>query len=260
MVEQEKDTMKIQYCSDLHLEFPENKKFLDRHPLEPAGEVLLLAGDILPLSLHSKQAAFIDYVADHFEAVYWIPGNHEYYQYDLATVANPLLEQLRSNVWIVNNRVIQYKEVNFICSTLWSKISPVNALDIQRSISDFFAIRWQGEKFTTRQFNQLHRSSVSFLQTAVKENAGTRNIVVTHHVPTFYNYPAKYRSSPLNEAFATELYDFIHDCGASHWVYGHHHSNTTAFTIGNTMMLTNQLGYVHQKEYVGFKNNACIEI
>jgi len=36
--------MKIQYCSDLHLEFPTNAIFLKNHPIEPAGEILILAG------------------------------------------------------------------------------------------------------------------------------------------------------------------------------------------------------------------------
>lgn len=67
--------MQIQYCSDLHLEFPANKKYMDRHLLDPAGEVLILAGDILPLSLHKAQTTFIDFIAGHFERVYWIPGN-----------------------------------------------------------------------------------------------------------------------------------------------------------------------------------------
>lgn len=252
--------MKIQYCSDLHLEFPENKKFIDRHPLEPVGEVLLLAGDTLPFSLHKKEKAFIDYVADNFEAVYWIPGNHEYYHYDISTVTDPLLEQLRPNVWLVNNQCITYKSVNLICSTLWSKINIVNALDIQRSVSDFFAIAWKGQKFTTRQFNELHDSCISFLQKAVAENAGGKNIAVTHHVPTLYNYPEKYRNSPLNEAFAVELLDFIHDSGVAYWIYGHHHSNTAPFTIGNTTMLTNQFGYVQKREHKTFKTNACIEV
>ena len=252
--------MKIQYCSDLHLEFPENRKFIDRHSLEPAGEVLILAGDILPFSLHKTQTDFIDYVADNFEMVYWIPGNHEYYNYDIATVADPLLEKIRSNVLLINNQVIAYKQVNLICSTLWSMISPVNAWDIQRNISDFSSIRFKEKKFTASEFNQFHQSCISFLQKSITENAGSKNIVVTHHVPTLYHYPDKYRNSPINEAFVTELYDEIADSRAAYWIYGHHHTNTIAFTIGNTVMLTNQLGYIHHREHKTFKTNAYIEI
>jgi predicted phosphohydrolase len=233
---------------------------MDRHLLDPVGEVLILAGDILPLALHKTQTTFIDYIADNFEIVYWIPGNHEYYNYDLATVADPLLEKLRSNVWLVNNQVIEYKDVSFICSTLWSRVDVVNALDIQRSISDFFAIKWNGERFTTREFNQLHNRCVAFLEKSFKEKRATKNIMVTHHVPTLYEYPKKYRNSPLNGAFVTELYDLVHDSEADYWIYGHHHFNIPSFKIGATTLLTNQLGYVHHGEHYKFNKKAVLEI
>lgn len=252
--------MKIQYCSDLHLEFPKNNKHMKKHPLEVMGEVLILAGDILPFALHKMQTGFIDAIADQFEMIYWIPGNHEYYSFDAATVANPLLEKIRSNVWMVNNQVVTYKEVKIIASTLWSKIDVLNALEVQRSISDFFSIKWEGQKFTTRQFNDLHKQSIAFLENAFKETRGEKTIVATHHVPTLYNYPNKYRNSPLNNAFVTELHDLIHDCGAQYWIYGHHHENTPAFTIGNTTLITNQLGYVAHYEYGSFRRDAVVEV
>ena len=37
--------MKIQYVSDLHLEFMENSQYLKDNPLDVAGDILLIAGD-----------------------------------------------------------------------------------------------------------------------------------------------------------------------------------------------------------------------
>lgn len=251
--------MKIQYCSDLHLEFPENSDYMKKYPLELVGEVLILAGDILPFNLHKTETEFIDYIADNFEMVYWVPGNHEYYGYDLATVADPLLEKLRSNVWLVNNQVVDYKNINLICTTLWSKIDVLNALNIQRSVKDFRNIDWEGGRFTTREFNQLHTQSIAFLEKAFKEVSVENRIVVTHHVPTLQNYPNRYKNNPINGTFATELFDLIYDSGAHYWIYGHHHNNIAAFTIGSTTMLTNQLGYVQRGEN-WFKSGAMVEI
>jgi hypothetical protein len=41
--------MKLQYCSDLYLELPVNKKYFKANPIKPEREILLLAGDIIPI-------------------------------------------------------------------------------------------------------------------------------------------------------------------------------------------------------------------
>ncbi len=85
-------------------------------------------------------------------------------------------------------------------------------------------------------------------------------MVVTHHVPTELRYPEKYRGSELNDAFVVELFDLIESSMADYWLYGHHHHNTPEFTIGKIKLITNQLGYVQNKEHLSFNPSALIEL
>jgi predicted phosphohydrolase len=245
---------------DLHLEFPENRKFLARNPLTPVGDILVLAGDFVTFPELEKANEFADYASNHFSAVYWVPGNHEYYGTDIVAKPSPLLEKIRDNFYLVNDRSIIHDGVRLVFSTLWSRINPRLEWDIQRSISDFSAIAYRGGKFTSKMFSHLHEESLTFLTKTLQTRGKEPTVVVTHHVPTVMNYPQIYRDSPLTEAFAVELSDLIMDTEAACWIYGHHHINTPDFTIGRTKMLTNQLGYVRQREHGSFRKEAVVRV
>src|SRR5574338_1459047 len=138
----------IQYCSDLHLEFPENKIFLRQYPIEPTGEILLLAGDVIPFALMDKHKDFFSYVSDNFQATYWIPGNHEYYHSDVSKRSGKLNENIRNNIHLVNNVTIEKDNVRFIFSTLWTKINPDKQIYIEKDLSDFHAIKYKNYRFS----------------------------------------------------------------------------------------------------------------
>jgi len=250
--------MVIQYASDLHLEFPENKEYLKVHPLTPGGDVLLLAGDVVPFAVMDKHEDFFSYVSDHFHATYWIPGNHEYYYSDVVNRCGTLKEKIRENVFLVNNIAIQDRNIRYIFSTLWSKINAGHEWPIERAISDFHLIKFNGSRFSSMQFNQLHEESLKFLTQELQNKSEGKTIVVTHHVPTLMNYPEKYKGDVLNDAFGVELYDLIMANGPDFWIYGHTHVNTPDFEIGPTNLLTNQLGYVKYNEHATFCSDASI--
>ncbi|MBL0341270.1 MAG: metallophosphoesterase [Bacteroidetes bacterium] len=252
--------MKIQFCSDLHLEFAENRKYLKNNPIIPAGEILLLGGDIMLFSQMDHHRDFINFLSDHFQMTYWIPGNHEYYHGSIDERTGSFKEQLSKNVVLLNNKVIDAGEVEIVCSTLWSQISPLNAWNIQMNMSDFHLIKKSRKTISIGQYNILHTESLNFITTSLQNKIKVPRIVLTHHVPTFMNYPEQYRNDPLNEGFATELFKLIETSQIDYWIFGHHHRNISPFKIGSCSLETNQLGYVAHGENESFKHNKVLVV
>jgi predicted phosphodiesterase len=243
--------MRLQFASDLHLEFPENREWLQVNPLQPVGDVLILAGDIMPLSRMDHLSPFLDEWSEKWREIYWVLGNHEYYGSDLALARERTIQPLRENVFLVNNTSVRIEDVQIVFSTLWSRISDSRASQIAHSVNDFFKIKRNGSRLTVTDFNELHDQALTFLD-SVEFDPACRRVVVTHHVPTLISYPAHYLTSPINQAFATELESTIGAIGADYWIFGHHHHNTPDFKVGQTILATNQLGYVHMDEHRGF--------
>lgn len=250
--------MTFQYASDLHLEFPENRDYLEAHPIEPVAELLILAGDIMPFSEMENHQDFFDELANKFKKTYWVAGNHEYYGDDVLKDSGSVNKQIRDSIFLINNASIVAEGVRFLFSTLWTEIHPQNQWRVQRQLNDFAHINYGGETFKPYQYNRLHYENLDFLKQALTESTSNNTVVVTHHVPTFYKYPEKYKNDPINEAFAVELFDLIVAAEPDYWIYGHHHSNCPNFTIGKTEMCTNQLGYVAYNEHFGFDPKKTI--
>jgi len=80
--------------------------------------------------------------------------------------------------------------VDLIFSTMWTQISPAKQWTIEREMNDFHVIAYNGHKFTVSIYNQLHRESLRFLQQALI-NKADKSVVISHHLPTFMNYPEK---------------------------------------------------------------------
>jgi len=252
--------MKIQYCSDLHLEFPQNYQFIKNNPIIPSANVLVMAGDILPFQLIDEFSDFLTELSDKFEQVYWVPGNHEYYGEDINFRSNSFCEKITSNLQLINNQSVQINDVNLLFSTLWSKIGDENRLAIQNTLTDFKAIK-DGDSFLQiEKFNQLHQNSIDFIKTTLNQFKDNKNIVISHHVPTFLNYPKEHLLSKINQGFATELHGLITDSSIDYWIYGHHHSHVPKFEIKDTKLINNQLGYVKFKKNKYFRNDATLEI
>ena len=250
--------MRIQYCSGLHLEFLENRRWLAANPLIPSAEVLVVAGDCFYLGDDYDSYHFIRRVADEFEAVYILPGNHEYYGgYDVATALQATFEAIKENVFLVNNTSIEAQGVRLIFSTMWSLINK-NIREIIRSLTDFRQIKYEGEPFTVNHFNALHENAFQFLKKEVAKEG--KKLVVTHHLPSNECNIDQFKGSVLNPAFCVEKTWFVAASDASAWIYGHSHRNVPDFEINGTRMLTNQLGYVGCREHLTFRRDEVVSV
>ncbi|MBN2778508.1 MAG: metallophosphoesterase [Bacteroidales bacterium] len=252
--------MKIQYCSDLHIEFPQNKKYLKDNPIKPIGDVLLLAGDIVVFTELEKHKDFFKYLSDNFRQTYWVPGNHEYYHSNIVERSGSFSENILPNLTLANNMVFDEQGVKILLSTLWSKIRDRNHGMVEYNMNDFRVIRHNGWKLTADIFNKLHESCLKFITEELTKEKPKKTIVLTHHIPTYLNYPERFRNDILNDAFAVELYDLIHSDGPDYWIYGHHHQRIPDFDIGKTKLVNNQLGYVHMKESDGFELDKVVDL
>ena len=251
--------MKIQYASDLHLEFADNWRYLKENPLKVTGDILVLAGDIGYLGDENyTKHPFWDWASENYKQVICCMGNHEFYKFfDIATLEDGYCLEIRHNVHSYYNAVVRIEDTDFIISTLWSEIPLREAYYTEQVISDFRRILFNGELIAFADFNREHGRCIEFIKKAVKESTAENKIVVTHHVPSFLMQCPKFEGSLANGAFTVELKDYIKESNIDVWIFGHSHYNVDK-VIGKTACLSNQLGYVFHNEHTSFDHGKYI--
>jgi len=258
--------MRIQYISDIHLELTKNDTYWNENRLNPVGDILILAGDITKMTKTHQSHLFFDQISEDFEQVFYVPGNHEYYDiYDLTLLQKESLDiDIRKNVKLVNNKSINYKGVNFIFSTLWSFVPRDKAPYVVNGVACFRHIKdssnWTDHpgEMTAKKWNELHNDSKFFIVNALADIKEGKTIVVTHHVPTKLCITDEFKQSLISSAFHSELYDIIKVSNIDYWIYGHSHRNVD-IEIKGTKLTSNQFGYIAHNEHLNY-TDKFIEI
>ena len=253
--------MKIQYASDLHLEFEDNTKYLRNNPLEVTGEILILAGDIHVIGSYKfLDHPFWDWASKNYKQVIIAYGNHEFYQgYDLSTMKDGFKYKIRDNVYYYYNCVISINDIDIIVSTLWSYIQKENEEACKNGVNDFYLIKWNGKKLTPTEFNNEHKKCLDFIKKSMNESKAKFKIIFTHHVPSDLLTAEEFQGSNINNAFTVDLTDYIKTCGANYWIFGHSHRNINKI-IGKTSCICNQVGYIMADEQITFSNLKNIDL
>ena len=271
--------MKIQYASDLHLEFGMNSRYMSVYGLKPVGDILLLAGDVIYLeNRRLEQNQFFDWCSRHYKETVIVPGNHEYYRNPIARAGHqdgvPVEKTLtdyehkvRNNVRYLNNRSIRIDDVEIFVTTLWTVTDPRNYIAIQNGMNDCYQILYGGHRLCTDDYTEIHNVCRDWLDRALKESSATKKVVLTHHCPSLRReFDTRHFGSALETAFRVDMEGFIEKHDIDFWIYGHTHTQDGSGTMlpsvsMGTKLLCNQLGYVELNEdQNGFRDDAIIEL
>lgn len=260
---EKKEAMVIQYASDLHLEFADNRDFMERGGLTPARDILVLAGDVSYLGDHKMiKRPFFDWCSEHYRQTYIVPGNHEFYHgYDIGNTMEDFEFSYRDNVRYLNNKSVVEGDTELFFTTLWTRINPLYLWQIQRGMNDFKHGKLNGETFCANDVDALHEKCLNWLAGALAVSSVRNKVVVSHHCPTLRQEFNGYPDGALNSAFQVDLDAFIEGADIGYWIYGHtHYAGGSGSKIGETTLLCNQLGYVYYNEYAASNRQAIIEL
>ncbi|MCQ2289189.1 MAG: metallophosphoesterase [Muribaculaceae bacterium] len=254
--------MKIQYASDFHLENSDNAAHLQAHPLDPVGDVLILAGDISVLG--KEPAAFNDFAqwcSEHFAHTFIVPGNHEYYGgADMRDTMHDWLVEVRHNVSFVNNRSLIIDGVEFFFTTLWAQVPPQAEEIVNKYMAECSSGILDGAPFRANLYTPLHQECRGWLDHALATSTASRKVIVTHHCPVRAEDP-RYESNGLSNAFVNPMEDYVEHCGADAWIFGHtHYNGARGMRLGKTVLCSNQLGYAQDGVCDNYDAACVIEV
>jgi len=233
-----KQTFRLQYASDLHLEFHDRKN-QGNIPcemfLKPVAGYLALCGDIGFPERPALQT-FLSWCSRNFKEVYWLPGNHEFYNGGLpkkSTVSQKLdlCERLCDgfkNVHFMHRKVRQVPGWNLRIAgcTMWTELPPEHDTKAILGMNDVRQIYIsEGENAMPEDMREWHTKDKEWLTNEI-EKAGKAQedlIVLTHHLPSYKLIHPKYEGHPLNFCFAVNLEKMMVS-PVRGWLCGHSHT------------------------------------
>jgi predicted phosphodiesterase len=269
--------MRIQFVSDIHLEIEPIKKLSEF--LKPTAPYLALCGDICAWYKKERLQTFLQYCSKHWKRVFYIAGNHEYYNLPrkhLKDVGGPrsmvqVEEWLRSecakfpNVSFLQKEFVGLPEENCVVvgCTLWSEVSGFATKEAQQLMNDYRLI-WAGgaNPVGVADLNAIHADHLAWLQGILQQiragAPGARIVVLTHHLPTHRMISPKFMGNPLNSCFASSALERL-AVKPSAWIFGHSHIRDWKMLDG-VLCAINTHGYAGENADGGNALNTVLDL
>ncbi len=236
----------IYNISDLHLEYYKDSDSLFNNikHLLPDADILILPGDIgYPIEdNHEKNyISLLHNFKQKYKNVILVPGNHEYFETKnfYRKEINDRLKKICSitSSHLLNNDSIIINGIKFMGTTLWTKLDPRLEKMVNKNSKTFGCI-FQNFKSYQLEFEK----SFEWLRDELKTEH-QKNIIITHHVPSFSLQHAKYKNKNLifDSMFYSEILDSLDLSKVQYWFAGHTHESSS-ITHKNTTVCINPYG------------------
>ena len=112
------------------------------------------------------------------------------------------------------------------------------------------------EQWTPAHALALHRRSRKWLETELPRPFDGPTVVVTHHAPHPRSIAERFKASPVNGAFVSDLTSLLEN-GPTLWVHGHTHDSFD-YRVGRTRVVCNPKGY--ETENPRFDPSLVVEV
>lgn len=215
-----------------------------------AARVLCLLGDI-GSPFQASYVNFLKECAQAYEQVLVLSGNHEYYNTYAMCIADidkgivELCERCGANVHFLNNQMHVIDDVAFIGSTLWTQLPEEHKHAVAAMYNDYNFIYCEPNvKLHPDYTNKMFQRNLKFLESAINDGVkqGLKNVLLTHHTPTFNKTAPKFDTSLFRFGLSTELSPVLEDRYVKYWAFGHTHVNCGDMDVRGTKLICNQFG------------------
>ncbi len=207
--------MKIQYFSDIHLEFGA----MDA-PVTDA-DVIVAAGDV------GVGAAGVEWLKASGKPTVYIAGNHEFYGGELGAVQRDIRAAAdNSNVHFLECEACVIDGVRFLGATLWTDFmdrDPALMEALRLQMNDYQQIRCGERNLQPGDLVQINHATRAWLQRELATTHDGPTVVVTHHAPLFASWRAG-ANSVFKAAYCNNLSRIIIDHPIDLWIHGHVHA------------------------------------
>ncbi len=229
--------MQIEIISDIHLTHDKDHgtDFLTSLIPQDGTQVLVVAGDVGEFHWWLRAKQYLDILCANYPHVLYVAGNHDYYgtSFSEGDARFREIDALNDNFHFIEREVFELDGVKFAGCSLW----------FTEDSKSFLYERWMNDFRMIHDFKpgvyDRNQESIDFLRYDIPQDT---DVVITHHMPSYFSVNAKYTNDACNRFFLCELDEVILDLQPKYWIHGHTHV-ACDYHLGDTRVVCNPRGY-----------------